>query len=123
MNLSGSPLFQIFSREDISGVNRENRKIQMANHLIQAYWSIQISHFGPRCQILHSEVDIRQLPETTTFAQDYLVEWHALDPIDNVMYEPNPSECPPYIDVGHGRSKIAIYFLDETGAPGIISEW
>jgi hypothetical protein len=37
MNLSGPPLFQIFSRDDISGVSRQNRKIQMANHFIQAY--------------------------------------------------------------------------------------
>jgi hypothetical protein len=36
MNLSGPPLLQIFSREDISGVSRQNRKIQMANHFIQA---------------------------------------------------------------------------------------
>jgi hypothetical protein len=37
MNLSGSPLFHIFSPEDISGVSRQNRKIQMANHFIQTY--------------------------------------------------------------------------------------
>jgi hypothetical protein len=32
-----SPLVEIFSREDISAVSRQNRKIQMANHFIQAY--------------------------------------------------------------------------------------
>jgi hypothetical protein len=37
MNLSGSPLFQMFSCEDISGVSRQHRKIQMANEFIQAY--------------------------------------------------------------------------------------
>jgi hypothetical protein len=29
----------------------------------------------------------------------------------------------PYVDVGHGWSKIARDLLDETGAPGVISEW
>jgi hypothetical protein len=37
VNLSGPPFFQIFPREDISGVSRQNRKIQMANHFTQAY--------------------------------------------------------------------------------------
>jgi hypothetical protein len=106
-------------------VSRQNRKIQMANHFTQAYWSIQTSHFGaastdyPR----RSQSNIPELPEATTFTQNYLAEWHALDPIDNVINEPNPSEFPPYLDVGDGWSKIAIYLFDETGAPGVISEW
>jgi hypothetical protein len=81
MNLSGPPLFQIFSPGNISDVSPQNRKIQMASRFIQAYWSIKTSHVGAasadspqRSQYKSRDFNIPELPEATTFTQDYLIE-------------------------------------------------
>jgi hypothetical protein len=37
-------------------------------------------------QILHREANVPELPEVITFSQNYLVEWDALNRIDDMIY-------------------------------------